>query len=110
MRSGLTFGGRVVAAALILATGILHFKLYFDAYRDVDKVGPLFIAIFVGSIVVAALLLLWRHWLALVIGLGFVDAILIGFGVSRTSRGVFDFSETGFKPSPEAVLSLTFEI
>jgi len=37
-------------------------------------------------------------------------SFLLTFALSRTSNGIFDFTETGFNPSPEAVLSLVFEI
>jgi hypothetical protein len=45
-----------------------------------------------------------------VLGLLLVDATLLGFGLSRTSSGIFDFTETGWNPTPWAVLSLLVEI
>jgi hypothetical protein len=103
---------RVVAALLVLAGGIIHLKLYFDGYRDVPNanLGRSFLLNFAASAVVAILLVVWRSPLALVAGLVLVDATLIGFGLSRTSQGIFGFTESGFQPSPEAVLSLVVEI
>jgi len=104
--------GRWVAAALILGGGAIHLKLYFDTYRDFPNanLGRSFLLNAAASLVVAILLVVWRHPLALVAGLVLVDATLFGFALSRTSTGIFGFTETGFKPSPEAVLSLVFEI
>ena len=110
MPSGPDLGGRVLAAVLVLAAGIVHLKLYFDGYRDIDKIGPSFLLMFIASVVVAVLLVVWRHWLALVLALALVDATLVGFGLARTGRGIFDFNETGWNPSPEAALSVAFEI
>src|SRR5438874_2168570 len=112
MLSGLVLGGRVVAALLILIGGAIHLKLYFDSYRDVPNanLGRSFLLNAAASLVVAVLLVVWRHPLALVAGLVLVNATLIAFAVSRTSKGIFGFTETGFNPSPEAVLSLVFEI
>jgi hypothetical protein len=112
MRPGLATVGRWVAALLVLGGGAIHLKLYFDGYRDVPNanLGRSFLLNAVASLVVAILLVVWRNPLSLVAGLVFVNATLIAFAVSRTSTGVFDFTETGFNPSPEAVLSLVFEI
>jgi hypothetical protein len=103
---------RVVAALLVLAGGAIHLKLYFDGYRDVPNanLGRSFLLNFAASVVVAILLVVWRNPLALVSGLVLVDATLIAFGLSRTSRGIFGFTESGFNPSPEAVLALVVEI
>ena len=103
--------GRWVAAVLVLAVGAIHLKLYFgNNYRDIDKVGPSFLLNAVASLVVAILLVAWRHWVPVVLGLLLVDATLLGFGLSRTSNGIFDFTETGWNPTPWAVLSLVVEI
>jgi hypothetical protein len=100
---------RWVAALLVLATGAIHLKLYFDSYRHIDKVGPSFLLLAVASLVVAILLVVWRHWIPVVLGLGLVDATLFGFGLSRTSTGIFDFTETGWNPTPWGVLSVVVE-
>jgi hypothetical protein len=112
MRSRLLLGGRVVAAVLVLIGGYIHLKLYFDGYRDVPdaNLGRSFLLNAAAAVVVAAALVLWRNVLALVAGLVLVNATLIGFGLSRTSRGIFGFTESGFQPSPEAAISLVVEI
>ena len=112
MRAGWTTIGRWVAAALILGTGAIHVYLYFDSYRDFPNanLGRSFLLNAAACLVVAILLVVWRHPLALVAALVVVDATLLAFALSRTSNGIFDFTETGFNPSPEAALSLVFEI
>jgi hypothetical protein len=103
---------RVVAAALVLAGGGIHLKLYNDGYKDFpnDNLGRSFLLNVAASVVVAVAIVVWRHWLGLVAGLLVVDATLFAFGLSRTSKGIFGFTETGFNPSPEAALALIVEI
>jgi hypothetical protein len=112
MRLGLATVGRWLAAALILGGGAIHLKLYFDGYRDFPNanLGRSFLLNAIAALVVAILLVVWRSPLSLVAGLVLVNATLLAFALSRTSSGIFDFTETGFNPSPEAVLSLVFEI
>ena len=44
---------RIVAAALVLAGGVVHLKLWSDGYRDIPDVGPAFLANAIASAVVA---------------------------------------------------------
>ena len=112
MSRGLLFGGRVLAAVLVLVGGYIHLKLYFDGYRDVPNanLGRSFLLNAAAALVVAAALVLWRTVWPLIAGLVLVNATLLGFGLSRTSSGIFGFTETGFQPSPEAAISLVVEI
>jgi len=112
MRPGLVTGGRILAAVLVLIGGVIHLRLYFDGYRDVPdaNLGRSFLLNAAAAVVVAVVLVAWRNVLALVAGLVLVNATLVGFGLSRTSRGIFGFTESGFQPSPEAALSLIVEI
>jgi hypothetical protein len=112
MPRGWVLAGRIVAAVLVLVAGYIHLKLYFDSYRDVPNanLGRSFLLNAAAAVVVAVLLVLWRSPWSLVAGLVLVDATLLGFGLSRTSRGIFEFTENGFQPSPEAAISLIAEI
>ena len=69
-----------------------------------------FLANVIASAVVAVALVVTTHWAAVVAGLAVVNGTLVAFALSRTDRGIFDFTERGFEPSPEAVLALVFEI
>jgi hypothetical protein len=112
MRPKLVLGGRVVAAVLVLIGGYIHLKLYFDSYRDFPdaNLGRSFLLNAAAAVVVAVLLVVWRSPWALGAGLVLVNATLLGFGLSRTSSGIFGFNENGFEPSPEAAISLIVEI
>jgi hypothetical protein len=110
MNTRLATIGRLVGALLILAGGAIHLELYFDSYRHIDKVGPSFLLNAVASLAVAILLVAWRHWVPVVAGLVLVDATLLGFGLSRTSSGIFDFTEKGWNPTPWAVLAVVVEL
>jgi hypothetical protein len=112
MSQRLVIGGRVLAAVLVLIGGYIHLKLYFDGYRDIPdaNLGRSFLLNAAAAVVVAVALVVWRNVWALVAGLVLVNATLVGFGLSRTSRGIFGFTETGFQPSPEAAISLIVEI
>ena len=56
MRPGLATVGRWVAALLVLGSGAIHLKLYFDGYRDFPNanLGRSFLLNAVASLVVAA--------------------------------------------------------
>ena len=101
---------RIVAAALVAIGGIVHLKLWSDGYRDIDKIGPSFLLNGLASLGVAVAVVVWRHWAPVLAGLAVVDATLLAFGLSRTSRGVFDFVEFGWNPSPEAAIALVVEL
>ncbi len=101
---------RIVAAALVLAGGIVHFRLWNDGYKDIDKIGPAFLLNAVGSAAIAVALVVWRHRLVPLAALGLVNGTLLAFGLSRTNDGIFDFREYGWNPSPEAALALVFEL
>jgi hypothetical protein len=101
---------RIVAAALVAAGGIVHLKLWSDGYRDIDKIGPSFLLNGLASLAVAVALVVWRHWIPVLAALAVVDATLLAFGLSRTSRGIFDFVELGWNPSPEAAIALVVEL
>ncbi len=87
---------RALAAAGVLVSGAVHFKLYFDWAHENDKVGPAFLLNAGAGLVIAVLLLSWRHWIPplLAVGLGvstlaaFLTAATVGlFGVSEAWTG-----------------------
>jgi hypothetical protein len=103
---------RLAAALLVLAGGLIHLKLYYDGYRDVpnDNLGRSFLLNAAGSIVLALALVTWRRWFVAAASLVLVNGSLLAFGLSRTDRGIFGFTEAGFHPSPEAALAIVVEI
>jgi hypothetical protein len=103
---------RILIAVGAVAIGALHLRLYFDSYRDVpiENVGRSFVLNAVASFAAAAIVLVWNHRLAVLTPLLVADATLIAFALSRTDRGVFNFTERGWDPSPDAALSVVIEI
>jgi hypothetical protein len=75
---------RLVAAAAVLVSAAVHLKLWFDGTRHFDVVGPAFMLNAVGGLVIAILLVAWRHWLPLLLAVGFGVSTLAAFIVSTT--------------------------
>jgi hypothetical protein len=89
-------------------TGAVHAYLYADGYRDIPTVGPAFLI--QGSVLCALAVLIlvggprWVSLCAAAVAAG----SLVAFAMSRTI-GLFDFIETGWQPSPYAVISVIAE-
>jgi hypothetical protein len=83
---------RALAAAAVLVSGAVHLKMYFDWGHDNDKVGPAFLLNAVAGLVIAVLLLAWRHWVPPLLSVGFGVATLAAF-ITATTVGLFGVSE-----------------
>jgi hypothetical protein len=83
---------RFLAAAGVLVSAAIHLKLWFDVFRHTDVVGPAFMLNAVGGAVIAVLLVTWRHWIPLVLAVGFGVATIAAF-VTATTVGLFDVHE-----------------
>ena len=89
-------------------SGVVHAYLYVHGYRDIPTVGPAFLVQASVFCAVAVLILVGGpSWLRLVAVLG-AGGSLIAFALSRTV-GLFGFSETGWEPSPYALISVVTE-
>jgi hypothetical protein len=77
-------GMRLLAAIGALVSGAVHLKLWFDGTRDFDVVGPAFMLNAVAGPVIAVLLLTWRHWVPLLLVVGFGASTLTAFVISAT--------------------------
>lgn len=75
---------RLVAATAVLVSAAVHLKLWFDGTRHFDVVGPAFMLNAVGGLVIAILLVAWRHWLPLLLAAGFGVSTLTAFVISTT--------------------------
>ena len=95
---------RLATAVGSVLIGAIHLRLYFDSYRDIDDVGRSFILNAVAAGVAAVIVLVWPSRLAFFAPLVVANATLVAFGLSRTDQGIFNFSERGWNPSPDAVL------
>lgn len=83
---------RTVTAAAVLVSGAVHLLLWFDGFRDLDVVGPLFLLNAVAAVVIAGMVVLWRHWLPLLAAVGFGASTLGAFIISATV-GLFGVRE-----------------
>ena len=83
---------RALAAAGVLVSGAVHFKMYFDWAHENDKVGPAFLLNAGAGLVIAVLLLSWRHWIPPLLAMGFGVATLAAF-VTAATVGLFGVSE-----------------
>jgi hypothetical protein len=82
---------RTIAAAAVTVSALLHLKMWFDGVRD-QSVGPAFMLNAVGGLAIAALLLTWRHWLPLLLAIGFGLSTLGAFTIAATV-GLFGVHE-----------------
>jgi len=80
---------RLLTAVAVLVSGFVHLWLWFDVFHEEDVVGPAFLLNAAASVVIAALLLRWRHWAPPLLAMGFGASTLGAFLVSTTSSGLF---------------------
>jgi hypothetical protein len=66
--------------------------MYFDWAHDNDKVGPAFLLNAGAGLVIAVLLMTWRHWIPPLLAVGFGVSTLAAF-VTATTVGLFGVSE-----------------
>jgi hypothetical protein len=84
---------RYVTAAAVLVSAVVHFQQYLAGYSDVSVIGPLFILNAVGGLVIAIVVVAWRHWLPTFLAAGFGALTVAGYWYS-TLFGLFGFKET----------------
>jgi hypothetical protein len=84
---------RALAAAGVLVSGAVHLKMYFDWGHENDKIGPSFLLNAFAGLVIAVLLLSWRHWIPPLLAVGFGVATLAAF-VTAATVGLFGVSES----------------
>lgn len=83
---------RVLAAAAVLVSALVHLYLWQDGMKDADVVGPAFLLNAVAGVGIAALLLAWRHWLPPLLAIGFGLSTLTAFVLTATV-GLFGVEE-----------------
>ncbi|HEX4686187.1 MAG TPA: hypothetical protein VH228_05365 [Nocardioides sp.] len=76
---------RMLAAVGVLVSAAVHLYLWFDVFRHAHVVGPAFMMNAVGGTVLAVLLVTWRHWVPLVLAVGFGVATLGAFIIAATA-------------------------
>jgi hypothetical protein len=84
---------RIPLSVCLIVSAVVHLYLWNDWAKDVDVVGPAFLLNGFGGIVLAVLVLVWRHWLPLLGAIGFGVATLTAFIISTTPSGFFEVHE-----------------
>lgn len=85
---------RMLAAAGVLVSAAVHLYLWFDVFRHTDVVGPAFMLNAIGGTIIAVLLVTWRHWIPLLLAVGFGASTLGAFIIAATV-GLFGVHENG---------------
>jgi hypothetical protein len=80
---------RIITALAVLVSVYVHLREWLDGFRHVHVIGGLFVVNIVAGVVIAGLLLTWKHWLAPFLALGFGASTLGGFAIATTSGGLF---------------------
>jgi hypothetical protein len=79
---------RQIAAAAAAVSAVIHLYLWFDGVKDQGTVGALFVVNVVAGLVIAVLLVRWRHWIPLFLVAGF-GATTLGCFVIASTAGLF---------------------
>jgi len=108
-RPVLEVGLRIASAATLAVSGYIHAQLYVTGYRFIHVVGVLFLLQASASFAVAALVLAGGPVLLRLAAAGAAAGALGGFAASRTV-GVFGFTERGWQPSPQSLISVLVEV
>ena len=74
---------RLVGAVALLVSAAVHLYMWFNGVRD-QSVGPMFMVNAVSGVVIAVMLVQWRHWIPAFLTLGFGAATLGAFIISAT--------------------------
>lgn len=75
---------RWMTAAGVLVAGAVHLWLWFDGFRDIAWIGPLFMLNAIAGVVIAVLVVWWRSWVPALLAVGFGASTLIAFLLSAT--------------------------
>jgi hypothetical protein len=86
-------GMRMLTAVGVLVSAVVHLWLWFDGYRDIEVIGPAFMLNAIAGVVIAGLLVAWRHWIPLFLAVGFGASTLGAFIISATV-GLFGVQES----------------
>ncbi|MER7243855.1 hypothetical protein [Kribbella sp. NPDC000426] len=99
-----TLAALPVALCLAVA-GYIHAQLYVRSYHAIPYIGTSFRWDAAASFAVAALLLVRNATVLRIVAVGLCLSGLGGFVGSRTV-GLFGFTERGWQPAPQALLSV----
>jgi hypothetical protein len=75
---------RILAATAVLVSAAIHLYLWFDVFQHTHVVGPAFMVNAIGGTIIAVLLVTWRHWIPLLLAVGFGVSTLGAFIIAAT--------------------------
>ena len=84
---------RLITAAALLVSGVDHFRLWRHFGDRVHIVGPMFLVQAIACVVVAILLVAWRHWLAPLMAVALAAGTLVGFTIATLPSGLLSDHE-----------------
>jgi hypothetical protein len=85
---------RALAGLGVVVSADVHFDLWYTVgFRDIATIGPLFMLNAVSGLLIAVLVICWRHWLSALAAVGFGAATLVAFWIS-VIHGLFGVHET----------------
>lgn len=83
---------RLLTAASVLVSAVVHLQLWLEGFRAIPVIGPAFLVNAVGGAAIAVAVVVWRHWLPLAAAVAFGAGTLAAFLVS-TTVGLFGVQE-----------------
>lgn len=75
---------RAIGAVVAVVSALIHLYLWFDGVKDQGVVGALFLVNVLAGLVLAVMLLRWRHWIPLFLLSGFGFSTLGAFLIAAT--------------------------
>jgi hypothetical protein len=99
----------VVGGGLIVWSGAIHLDLWNSGYRSIATIGNLFMAQFVGGLLVGLLVIAVRRVWAAIVGLGFALSTIGGFLLS-VRYGLFSFKDSWDAPFAKEAFALELSI
>ncbi|WP_225997659.1 hypothetical protein [Myceligenerans pegani] len=105
-RSPVSTVWRWFGAAGVFVSAMVHLVLWFEGYRDIDVVGPMFVLNAVGGVILTAAIIVWRHWLPLIGGIGFGLLTLTAYLLSATVGFFGVLSPFEFAGTPEIIAAM----
>jgi hypothetical protein len=79
---------RGIGCLAVVVSAVVHLYLWFDGVKDQGTVGALFVVNVVAGLVIAVMLLRWRHWIPLL--------LLAGFGATTFGAFLIAVNQTLF--------------
>ena len=74
----------LVALSLLVSAGVHLWLWWFDDFRLIEWIGPLFLLNVVAGVALAVAVVFWPHWLPVLGAIGFGLATLVAFVLSAT--------------------------